>query len=139
MEGKYGNTYNTVANQGVFLKGVMTDNVAIEVTRDLDYLVNELNEEMLSLLTSNNKIPFTAQGLALVEGTGQAVINRMVSEGVLDPGDGDSIASPVFTVPAIGDVSSSDKTARTLSGCKVLGTYAGAIIKIEIDATINLI
>ena len=139
VEGKYGNTYNTVANQGVFLKGVMTDNVAIEVTRDLDYLVNELNEEMLSLLTSNNKIPFTAQGLALVEGTGQAVINRMVSEGVLDPGDGDSIASPVFTVPAIGDVSSSDKTARTLSGCKVLGTYAGAIIKIEIDATINLI
>lgn len=142
VEGKSGNTYNQIANQGCFLKGVALDGNAIEVWRDLDYLVNALNEALLAAITTNDKVPYTETGLKFIESTGQAVINRMVTEGILDGGNGDgtngTTAPPRFTVPALADISEADKTARLLSGCKVIGTYAGAVIKVEVAATINL-
>ena len=138
IDSKNGNAYTLIANQGVFTPGVASDGIAIEAWRDLDYLVNELNESLLNLLTANNKIPFTETGLKLVEGTGQAVLDRLVAEGVLAPGDGATIDAPVFTVPSLASISGSDKTARRLTGCTVTGTYAGSIIKIVVAATINL-
>ena len=138
INGKNANSYSMIGSKGYSRLGIASDGVAIEVWRDLDYLQNELNEAFLNLLTVNDKIPFTIQGVALVEATGQAVVNRMVTEGILDPGDGDTVAAPVFTAPAFADIDPSDKAARCLGGLKVLGTYSGSIIKVEINAQINL-
>ncbi len=133
IDSKNGNAYTLIANQGVFTPGVALDGNAIEVWRDLDYLVNELNEAFLNLLTANDKIP-TTTGPQLVEGTGQAVLNRLVTEGVLNPGNGSTVDAPTFSVitPTAGDI-----TARQIRAT-VSGTYAGSFIKVVIAATINL-
>jgi len=139
LDGKNGNAYQRIGNRGISTKGVALDGNPTEVWVDLDYLVNELNEAFLNLLVANDKIPFTGQGLKLAEATGQATINRMVTDGILDAGDGVTVQPPVFTVPALADITSGDKTARLLTGCRVYGTYAGSIIKVAVNATINLV
>ncbi len=134
---KNGVIYIEQGNNGVTLNAVTVNGDPIEATRDIDYFVNELEEEIYSKLVAVNKLPADQIGLAAVKGWGQSVVNRMVSEGVFAATDSNGNA-PEFTVPALADWDSSDKAAGILSGCKVFAQLAGSIVKVEVAANIAL-
>lgn len=134
---KDGVIYIEQGNTGVTLNGVLVNGDQIESTRDIDYFVNELEEEIYSRLVATNKLPADNNGLAAVKGWGQGVVNRMVLEGVFAATDENGDA-PQFTVPALADWDSSDKAAGILSGCKVFAQLANSIVKVEVAANIAL-
>lgn len=134
---KDGVIYIEQGNTGVTLNGKTVNGDQIEATRDIDYFVNELEEEIYSRLVATNKLPADNNGLAAVKGWGQGVVNRMVLEGVFAATDENGDA-PEFTVPALADWDSSDKAAGILSGCKAFAQLANSIVKVEVAANIAL-
>lgn len=134
---KEGVIYIEQGNTGITLNGVLVNGDPIESTRDIDYFVNELEEEIYSRLVATNKLPADINGLAAVKGWGQGVVNRMVLEGVFAATDENGDA-PEFTVPALADWDASDKAAGILSGCKVFAQLANSIVKVEVAANIAL-
>lgn len=134
---KNGFIYIEQGNTGVTINAKLANGDPIESTRDIDYFVNELEEEIYSKLIAVNKLPADEVGLAAVEGWGQSVVNRMVGEGVFAAVDSEG-NPPVFTVPTLATWDSSDKAAGVLSGCKVLAQLAGSIVKVEVAANIAL-
>lgn len=134
---KEGVIYIEQGNQGITLNAHLVNGDQIEATRDIDYFVNELEEEIYGRLVAVNKLPADQVGLNAVKGWGQAVVNRMVSEGVFSATDSSGNA-PEFTVPSLADWDSSDKAAGILSGCKVFATLANSLVKVEVAANIAL-
>lgn len=133
LEGKNANNYAQIGSLGRIKNGVVANGSPFEYIRDSDYLAYELQEALFNLLTTRDKTPYTEEGLLLVETTGQGVMDRMVLEGVLSPD-----YPVVFSVPALADISASDKQNRCLPDCKAVGTYANGIIKIVVEASVVL-
>lgn len=131
IEGKDCNNYANIAGAGRFEPGVTFDGNSIQLTRDLDYMMNEVTSELLALLTSRNKTPFTSAGQVLVESTMDGTLSRMVSEGVLESGY-------TLTVPAPSAVAPADKAAHLWSGITIDGAYADGVRKISFSATVEV-
>jgi len=131
IEGKDCNNYANIANTGRFEPGVTFDGNSIQLTRDLDYMMNEITEELLAMITSRNKTPFDASGQVLIESTIDGTLSRMVQEDVLASGY-------TLTVPAPSAVNSSDKANHLWSGITIDGAYNDGVRKISFSATIEV-
>ena len=131
IEGKNTNNYAPIAGKGRFEPGVSFDGNSIQLTRDLDYMMNEVTEELHALLVNRDKTPFNASGQVLIESTMTGTLERLVSEGVLEPGY-------TLTIPDPADVDPSDKAAHKWSGITINGDYSDGVRTISFSATINV-
>lgn len=102
----------------------------VDVTRFIDWYKSELQADLADMAINSNKIPFTNEGIALV----QAKVEKRNAAGIKAGGIASNPA-PVVTVPDISEVSSSDKAARELSGVTSTWTLAGAIHHITVTVT----
>lgn len=117
--------------------GTVAEPEWIDVIVGLDWLHVRLEERIFGVLKgasdAGSKIPYTKQGIAVIEAEVKAQLQDAVIQGVLaaDP-------APETTVPDIADISSADKAARILRNVKGFGTLAGAIHEAEVEISVGV-
>lgn len=104
----------------------------VDVVRFLDWYTSNLQGDLADAAVALNKIPFTNQGIDLVEG----IVRKRNAAGIAAGGIASSPA-PIVTAPDVSDVSATDKSNRQLSGVNTQWTLAGAIHHITVNVTAN--
>ncbi len=139
MENKYCQRLETVGGQTCIVsKTPATAGVTfagspyfLDIVRGIDYLEARIEEGLFALMVASKKIPYTNNGLSLIE---MVLRERLeiygVQSGLLDP------TTITVTVPDVSAVSSADKTNRNYSGITWSATLQGAINKITINGTV---
>lgn len=118
------NTYGTDFGRAITFEGTVFSTVYrfIDVRRDVDWLSNTVQIAVFGILAGSDKVPYTDAGIARVEGAVRgAVEGTAVQQDVLAEG------TTAIEVPAIGDISATDKEDRILRNIKFFGTLTGAI------------
>lgn len=127
------NLHVEVGGRGVTTNGTSSEGEFMDVQTTLDWLFFRTQERVFAALaTTSTKVPFTNEGIALVVGEVQAVMNLGVANGHLS---GDVL--PVVTAPDIADIQPADKTARLLQTVQGTGVLAGAIHKAKVNIKVT--
>ncbi len=133
LTNKRGNGYEDVAGVGVTFRGMRADGDFLDVTRDIDKLDDDMRKDVFTALVGVDKVPFTAEGMAMVEGPILGALRRAVRDGILaaDP-------EPSVTLPELEDIDPADKAARILDDVSWSATLANSIHEADIDGTVSL-
>ncbi len=129
--GNEGNVYQTIAGINTTCDGTEASGRFIDVTRTIDKLFARLQENIFTLLSNANKVPFTDSGVAQVEGQVRATLQELVATGALTP-------DFTVTVPLVANVSTTDKANRNLPDVEFTAVLAGAIHRVEIAGTVSV-
>ncbi len=105
----------------------------VDVIRGIDFIKARMQEAIFRQLATLKKIPFTDQGIAVVENEIRAILRLSISQGILS-----SDPQPVVLVPKASDVQPSDKANRTLPDVSFSATLAGAVHKVQISGTVSV-
>jgi hypothetical protein len=121
--GKVGGAYGGIVSSGEFL----------DTIRGVDFLEARLSEDLFSLLIQQKKVPFTNDGLAMVESVLRKGLELYgVQNNILVA---DSIT---ITLPDLSTYDSTKKAQRWLDGVTFTADLAGAINKISISGTVSV-
>lgn len=133
LRGKNGNAYETVAGVNFTFEGQMADGQFIDTQRFLDWLDDDMSKSVLEIKVGADKIPYTDAGVAMIESAMRASLRRGVGLGGLK-----SDPEPTVTVPKVADVSTANKTARTLPDMKASAELAGAVHKTIVTVVVSV-
>lgn len=134
-KGKNANFYETIAGQSVISsEAQVVGGEYIDVIRGADELQTRIGEDVFQELIRADKIPYTNQGIGVIESILRARLQASVDSGFLsnDPG------AVVVTVPDIDAIDDADKAVRFLQGIEFTAVLAGAIHKVQIDGKLTL-
>ena len=133
---KNGNCFVAVRNISVTQNGKVAGGEWIDVIRFRDWLKEEMQTDLFSMLINRDKLPFTDQGIALVESTINKVLALGQKRGGIAPteydDDGNENLGYTISVPLASSISANNKAQRVLQNCKFTARLAGAIHAIEI-------
>jgi hypothetical protein len=127
-------------------EGQCTSGEYIDVIMGQDWIEDELNTAILDLFVKNEKISLDDTGIAQVEGRVRDVLKRAGDYGIIAraESDADLLLSDDkkylyrVTVPLRADISTTDRSNRTLPDVKFVYYLAGAIHKAEISGVITV-
>jgi len=128
--GKNCNIYTTTAGVAIAEQGKVVSGEYIDIIRGIDWLEATIQETIYAELINTDKVPYTNEGIGIIEGLLKKALDEGVRAGVL--------ASYEVTVPLIGDISDADKIDRILPDITFTGILAGAIHKIEIQGVVTV-
>lgn len=130
---KSANVYYPVGGRGITSEGTTAGGEFVDITRGRDWLESAIQTDVFTVLQNMKKVPYTAQGIAMVQGAVLGALRRGVSNGLLsdDP-------APSVSVPNIADISTSDRANRHLPDVAFDAVYAGAIHKLTISGVISV-
>lgn len=128
-----GNLFEAVNGANIMSEGTTADGDFIDVQRGLDFLEDDMAKRVFEVLANAPKVPFTDFGIALIESEMRASLRTAVNQGILS-----SDPKPEVTVPKTADISTANKTARTLPDMKFTGTLAGAIHKVILTGVVSV-
>lgn len=130
---KKGNSVETVAGVKITFEGTTSDGDFLDVQRGLDWIEDDMAKGVFGALAGAEKVPFTDQGVAMIEAEVRATLARAVAAGILtnDP-------APVVTVPKVATVSTTNRALRRLPDVKFSATLAGAIHKVVITGVVSV-
>ncbi len=133
LRAKYGNSYETVAGLNITFEGQTGDGDFLDIQRGLDWLEDDMTKRVFEALASNNKIPFTDGGIAIIEAQVRASLKEATARGII-------ATDPAFTVtvPRAASISAANKAARLLPDIKFTATLAGAVHKVVITGVVSL-
>jgi hypothetical protein len=133
VEAKDGNHYQETAGVNIAFPGTVGSGEYIDVVRFRDWLKARMAERIFAHLAAANKIPYTDEGIAVIEADVRAQLVEGIAAGGLasDP-------APVVTVPRASAVSEADRTARILRNVKFTATLAGAIHGVRITGVVSV-
>jgi len=147
LKGKNCNYYYSVAGVGMTAEGNTPSGQFIDTVRGRDALQSDLQIGIFTALTSppagvnpdnpqgsvpQSKIPFTDQGIAVVEGVIRASLRKFTNNGFLA-----ASPRPSVSVPKASAVSVANKSARALSPVSFAATIAGAIHNATISGVVS--
>lgn len=125
------NSYESVAGISITFEGKAADGEFFDVVRGDDWLEDDMTKAVFGALAGRDIVPFTDEGIALVEAEMRGSLERAETRGIL-------AAGWTVTVPAAADVSTADKAARLLPDMKFNGTRAGAIHKVAMTGVVSV-
>lgn len=138
MKAKNCNFYNPCAGVNITEPGVLASGRFVDFQRYLDYVTARIGERVYRVQVTNDKIPFTDDGIGLIEAevTGQLIADATRNPPVQQPAlDRTTI---VVTAPKAADVSTVDRDARNLPGVDFSARYTGAIHKATITGRVTV-
>lgn len=103
----------------------------LDVRRDLDWLEDDMAKGVFGALVANDKLPFTDEGVAVIEAEVRASLRRAEALGIIASGW-------TVTVPKVSSISASNKALRLLPDVKFAATLAGAIHKVNITGVVSV-
>lgn len=131
----------TVASKNVTMGGKTNYGEWIDVIRFRDWLQNDMQVRVVNLLIVNPKIPYTDNGIGLVENQMLASLKDGQKYGGIAPteydADGNANQGYVTSVPLASELTSSQKASRVLENCKFSARLAGAIHLVEISGSLT--
>lgn len=134
------NYFVRCAGKNITLNGKTCSGEWIDVIRFRDWLKNDMQMRVYNVLIGNSKVFYTTAGINLVENAMIASLKQGQANGGIaeDEFDEDGNETPGFTtsVPSYDEISTSDRTERTLKNCKFYARLAGAIHLTEIDGNL---
>jgi hypothetical protein len=130
-----------VASKNITMGGKTNAGEWIDVIRFRDWLQNDMQVRVVNLLVVNSKIPYTDNGIGLVE-------NQMIAslkdgqkyQGIAPTEydeDGNAIEGFTTSVPLASSLTSTQKASRVLEDCKFSARLAGAIHLVEISGSLT--
>lgn len=130
---KKANTYELRGGVNITKNGTVAEGDYMDIIRGIDWLQARIQERIYGLLTRVPKIPYTEEGVALIENELRAQLDVAIAQGVIaaDP-------AYVITTPRVKDISANDKANRFLPDVRFEATLAGAIHEIRIRGTVSL-
>lgn len=132
IEGKNINYYSTIAGNDIGLVGNVASGEWIDVMRGLDWVQARLQEDIFAQLIALRKIPYTDEGISVISGIVEAVLNEAAANGIL------VLESIVVTAPQVADVDATDKGNRLLPDIEFTATLQGAIHKTQIRGVVTV-
>lgn len=134
-------TTSTVASKNITQGGKTGGGEWIDVIRFRDWLQNDMQVRVVNLLIVNPKIPYTDNGIGLVENQMLASLKDGQKYGGIAPteydADGNAIPGYTTSVPLAADLTSTQKASRILKDCKFSARIAGAIHVVEIKGCLT--
>ena len=144
IAGKNLNSYVTLGGTGIniFQEGVVASGEYIDIMRGTDALTGRIQQLVLTLLTTEGKVPFTDAGIETVGLQVERALNEYVNYGLLVgpevTDDNDESLGPQVTVPTRSQTSASDRAKRELTNVTFTANYAGAVHKATIMGTVSV-
>lgn len=132
VQAKRGNIYYNIAGASITAEGITSSGEFIDTIRFRDWLKVNIQADCFIALKNSNKIPYTDEGIAVIETALRAVLDRGVAAGGIVRG------SYKVIVPKAADAAPADKAARILRGVKFNCQLAGAIHKLFVNGEIVL-
>jgi len=129
---KKGNYYVAQSGKNVIINGWTSAGEFIDVTRGLDWLRVRIQEDVFGALAEAEKIPYTDEGAAIIDGKILARLRIAIGQGVLAQSP-----APYTTIPKVADQLVADRDARYFPGIKFNGRLAGAIHTLDIDGFVT--
>lgn len=131
------NTFLRYASANCTIGGYTLSGEWIDVIRFRDWIKAEMQTRVFNALKVNKKVPFTDNGIGLIEGAMESTLKDGQDIGGIAPTeyDADNNAIPGFEVyvPKASDLTEAERKARKLSGCHYTARLAGAIHLVEIE------
>lgn len=109
---KYASTYEAVGGVNVTEEGWTGSGDFLDVRQALDWLEATLQADIWAALARTDKVPYTDDGIKVIETEVRAVLKQATDNGVL--ADFDSSQGDHVTFPAAADATTANKTTRTL-------------------------
>ena len=138
---KNGNTFERFRNVAITQNGKVAAGEWIDVIRFRDWLQEEMQVRIFSLLINNAKVPYTDGGIAQIENVMRASLLQGQSRGGIAPTEyfEDGTANPGFivNVPISSNVSSNDKANRVLNDMYFTARVAGAIHVVNVNGSLT--
>lgn len=127
------NFYEEVAGLSmVSSEGNVVSGEYIDIMQGCDWLQQRMAERIFTRLINSDKVPFTTQGMAVIENEIRYQLGKGVDVGLLAAG------TAVVTTPDIADIDPLEKAARWLNGITFSATLAGAVHKVTIAGTLEV-
>lgn len=134
LRAKNVNFFQTVGGVNMFEEGtVIGEKEFIDTIIFIDWLHARMSERIFATLVSLDKVPFTDNGIGVIENDVRAQLTEGVRVGGLasDP-------AYVVEVPKASAVDPQDKLARKLGSVTFQATLAGAIHSVEVSGTVSV-
>ena len=139
IKNKNGNTYEKVRNISVTQNGKVVAGEWIDIIRFRDWLVEEIQTNVFTLLKNNDKVPYTDAGIAMVENVVRKALEDGQDRGGIAPTEYDENNNEnpgfVLTVPLASEITATQKATRDLKDIKFTARMAGAIHTVEIKGS----
>ena len=133
---KNANYYTTIAGRNMVLGtsngGIVSGGEFIDTIRFRDWLQARMQERLVLLFASADKVPYTDPGIAKVEAEVRAQLDDGITAGGLAP------EPYTVTVPKAASAAPADRAARILRNVKFSARLAGAIQKIVIQGVLTV-
>ena len=138
-----------VMETDILFKGIPANNTFMFSSEQIDTpalptsptLQNDMQVRVVNLLIVNPKIPYTDNGIGLVENQMLASLKDGQKYGGIAPteydADGNAIPGYTTSVPLAADLTSAQKASRILKDCKFSARIAGAIHVVEIKGCLT--
>ena len=136
LDAKNANYYMTIAGTNNTMGGKVRAGEWIDVIHFRDWLKNDMQLRIFTLLRVNPKLPFTDNGIQLVKNQMEASLRQGQAYNGIAPDefnlDGDLIPGFVTSVPLAAKLTPTQKASRVLTDCTFAARLAGAIHAVRI-------
>jgi len=123
-QGHNGNTYTDIAGWDSIFPGAMASGEFIDIVTLGHWVTVRVQEEIIRILATRPKIPYTDKGVSDIKAACFSVVRRQMAD---DDSRGLLKGSELFTAPKVADVSAVDKTNRYLPDCTLSAEFVGAV------------
>lgn len=143
-EGNYNGVYSfytVYASKKVTQGGMTFGGEWIDVIRGRDWLESEMQTRIFSVLCANPKVPYTDEGITLIQNQMIAALKHAQTRGVVAPDEYDENNEPVpgFTTyaPLAVNIAAAQKMSRKLVDIGFAARIAGAIHVVEVKGSLT--
>ena len=141
IKGKNGNTFERFRNISITQNGKVAAGEWIDVIRFRDWLQEEITVNVFNALVNNNKIPYTDEGIAIIEAQIRQALELGTRRGGIAPieydEDGNENYGYTISVPLSSSISANQKATRVLQDVSFTARLAGAIHVVEITGSLT--
>jgi hypothetical protein len=132
-EGKNANIYTKVGGVDITSEGKVAEGEFIDVIIGVDWIEVNMQADIYTALVSEKKVPYTDQGVGVIENIVRSVLQQAVTRQIL-------AADPSFTVsvPLVANVPQIDKAQRILRNVNFEATLAGAIHAVVVRGNVSV-
>lgn len=138
---KNGNTFERFRNISITQNGKVAAGEWIDVIRFRDWLQEEITVNVFNLLINRDKVPYTDEGIALIEARIRQALELGQQRGGIAPTeydeDGNENLGFTVEVPLSSNISANQKASRVLTDVKFTARLAGAIHVVEIYGSLT--
>lgn len=142
LESRNVSYYTTIGSQAMVQGGKVSAGEWIDTIRFRDWLKTQIQQNVINLLLSLPKVPYTDPGIGLVQNAVTAALDAGVEAGGIarpssDEKTGTVTPSYTITVPKAAELDAATRKTRVLPKVKWTAWLAGALIAVEIGGTLN--